>query len=176
MKNLDDAKVAIFTQGIDTSSTDTKVSSAGVHAMHAVCAWKCGEEKGCSAARRGTHTSPSPQPGSLPVLPHCVPASPPASGPARIYTARLCLNFTLRTTQLQNSCVLQGTVLIKTAEELENYSKTEENKLEEYIKGIHDLGVKVWSMSSRDCANGCIRAATVGGAAAGASTGTGDGV
>mmetsp|Transcript_9099 Transcript_9099/g.15863 ORF Transcript_9099/g.15863 Transcript_9099/m.15863 type:complete len:543 (+) Transcript_9099:118-1746(+) len=60
VKNLDDAKVVVFTQGVDTSSTDTK-----------------------------------------------------------------------------------GTVLIKSAEELENYAKTEENKLEEYIKGIADMGVKL---------------------------------
>jgi T-complex protein 1 subunit theta len=34
-------------------------------------------------------------------------------------------------------------VLIKNAEELENYSKSEESKLEEYIKNIADAGVKV---------------------------------
>uniref|UniRef100_A0A7S0S258 CCT-theta n=1 Tax=Chlamydomonas leiostraca TaxID=1034604 RepID=A0A7S0S258_9CHLO len=37
----------------------------------------------------------------------------------------------------------KGTVLIRNAEELENYSKTEESKLEEYIKAIADAGVKV---------------------------------
>lgn len=37
----------------------------------------------------------------------------------------------------------KGTVLIKNASELENYSKGEENKLEEYIKSIADTGVKV---------------------------------
>jgi len=37
----------------------------------------------------------------------------------------------------------KGTVLIKSAEELENYSKSEESKLEEYIKGIADTGAKV---------------------------------
>jgi len=34
-------------------------------------------------------------------------------------------------------------VLIKTAAELENYSKSEEAKLEEYIKSISDAGIKV---------------------------------
>jgi len=38
---------------------------------------------------------------------------------------------------------LQGTVLIKNAAELENYSKSEESKLEEYIKNIASTGVKV---------------------------------
>lgn len=37
----------------------------------------------------------------------------------------------------------KGTVLIKSAEELENYSKSEENRLEELIKGIADSGAKV---------------------------------
>ncbi|KAF5829991.1 chaperonin complex component [Dunaliella salina] len=37
----------------------------------------------------------------------------------------------------------KGTVLIKTAEELENYSKSEESKLEEYIKNIANTGVKL---------------------------------
>lgn len=37
----------------------------------------------------------------------------------------------------------KGTVLIKSAEELESYSKSEESKLEEYIKGIADTGAKV---------------------------------
>lgn len=37
----------------------------------------------------------------------------------------------------------KGTVLIKSAEELENYSKSEEAKLEEYIKGIADSGARV---------------------------------
>jgi hypothetical protein len=37
----------------------------------------------------------------------------------------------------------KGTVLIKTAAELEGYSKGEENKLEEYIKSIADTGAKV---------------------------------
>lgn len=37
----------------------------------------------------------------------------------------------------------KGTVLIKSAEELENYSKSEEAKLEEYVKGIADTGAKV---------------------------------
>lgn len=37
----------------------------------------------------------------------------------------------------------KGTVLIKTAAELENYSKDEENKLEEYIKSIYDTGARV---------------------------------
>ncbi|KAJ9525934.1 hypothetical protein QJQ45_009408 [Haematococcus lacustris] len=36
----------------------------------------------------------------------------------------------------------KGTVLIKTAAELENYAKSEESKLEEYIKAIADTGVK----------------------------------
>lgn len=37
----------------------------------------------------------------------------------------------------------KGTVLIKNAQELENYAKDEESKLEEYIKGISDAGVTV---------------------------------
>jgi T-complex protein 1 subunit theta len=37
----------------------------------------------------------------------------------------------------------KGTVLIKNAEELQNYAKTEENKLEEYIKGIASSGAQV---------------------------------
>lgn len=37
----------------------------------------------------------------------------------------------------------KGTVLIKNAQELENYSKGEESKLEEYIKSIADAGVQV---------------------------------
>jgi len=37
----------------------------------------------------------------------------------------------------------KGTVLIKSAEELENYSKSEEARMEETIKGIAEAGVKV---------------------------------
>lgn len=37
----------------------------------------------------------------------------------------------------------KGTVLIKTAKELEGYAQGEEDKLEEYIKAISDAGVKV---------------------------------
>ena len=37
----------------------------------------------------------------------------------------------------------KGTVLIKSAEELENYSKSEEKQLEQYIKAIADSGAKV---------------------------------
>lgn len=37
----------------------------------------------------------------------------------------------------------KGTVLIKSAEELENYSRSEEEKLEQYIKAISDSGAKV---------------------------------
>jgi len=37
----------------------------------------------------------------------------------------------------------KGTVLIKSAEELENYSRSEETKLEEYVKGIAASGAKV---------------------------------
>jgi len=36
----------------------------------------------------------------------------------------------------------KGTVLIKNAEQLQNYSKDEEAKLEEYIKGIYDTGAR----------------------------------
>ena len=39
--------------------------------------------------------------------------------------------------------MLQGTVLIKSAEELESYSSSEERKLEEIIKGIADAGTRV---------------------------------
>lgn len=37
----------------------------------------------------------------------------------------------------------KGTVLIKSAEELENYSRSEEDRIEEIIKGIADTGAKV---------------------------------
>jgi len=37
----------------------------------------------------------------------------------------------------------KGTVLIKSAEDLETYSASEEKKMEEYIKGIADTGAKV---------------------------------
>ena len=38
---------------------------------------------------------------------------------------------------------MQGTVLIKNAEELEGYSRSEENRLEALIKGIADSGARV---------------------------------
>ena len=38
---------------------------------------------------------------------------------------------------------MQGTVLIRNAEELQGYSKSEEDKLEGIIKGIADTGVQV---------------------------------
>jgi len=37
----------------------------------------------------------------------------------------------------------KGTVLIENAEQLESYSRSEEDKMEEYIKGIADAGAKV---------------------------------
>lgn len=38
---------------------------------------------------------------------------------------------------------MQGTVLIRNAEELQGYSKSEEDKLESIVKGIADTGVQV---------------------------------
>ena len=38
---------------------------------------------------------------------------------------------------------MQGTVLIKNAEELEGYSRSEEDRLEALIKGIADSGARV---------------------------------
>eukprot|EP00803_Ostreobium_quekettii_P000642 evm.model.scf_83.6 EVM.evm.TU.scf_83.6 scf_83:144034-148310(-) len=37
----------------------------------------------------------------------------------------------------------KGTVLIKSAEELENYAKSEENQMEQYVKAISEAGTKV---------------------------------
>lgn len=87
-----DAKVAVFAQGVDTTSTETKAREWGV------------------GARR---LPPPPC-----VRRRCRAAHPP--GP-----------------------LLQGTVLIRSAEELEGYSKGEEAKIEEIVKGIADAGVKV---------------------------------
>ena len=42
-----------------------------------------------------------------------------------------------------SSTETKGTVLIKSAQELKDYHKSEEKELEEIIKGIADLGVKV---------------------------------
>lgn len=38
----------------------------------------------------------------------------------------------------------KGTVLIHNAAELETYSKTEETRMEEIVKGVANAGVKVW--------------------------------
>ena len=54
---------------------------------------------------------------------------------------RLCQEALTTAYLLPLSC--QGTVLIKNAEELQNSSRSEEAKLEEYIKSIADTGVKV---------------------------------
>jgi len=43
---------------------------------------------------------------------------------------------------------LQGTVLIHNAEELQSYSKTEEDRLEGIVKGIADAGVQVVAAGS----------------------------
>ena len=43
---------------------------------------------------------------------------------------------------------VQGTVLIKNAEELEGYSRSEEDRLEELIKGIADSGARVVAAGS----------------------------
>ncbi len=42
---------------------------------------------------------------------------------------------------------MQGTVLIKNAEELEGYSRSEEDRLEALIKGIADSGARVPTLS-----------------------------
>ena len=42
---------------------------------------------------------------------------------------------------------MQGTVLIKNAEELEGYSRSEEHRLEALIKGIADSGARVPTLS-----------------------------
>ena len=42
-------------------------------------------------------------------------------------------------------CGWQGTVLIKSAQELKDFSRGEENQLEEQIKAIADSGAKVCS-------------------------------
>lgn len=39
--------------------------------------------------------------------------------------------------------VMQGTVLIRSAEELEGYSRSEEDRLEALVKGIADTGARV---------------------------------
>ena len=44
--------------------------------------------------------------------------------------------------------VVQGTVLIKNAEELEGYSRSEEDRLEALIKGIADSGARVVAAGS----------------------------
>ena len=41
------------------------------------------------------------------------------------------------------AAAMQGTVLIKNAEELEGYSRSEEDRLEALIKGIADSGARV---------------------------------
>ena len=38
---------------------------------------------------------------------------------------------------------LQGTVLLRNAEELQSYSRSEEDRMEQLIKGIADSGAKV---------------------------------
>ena len=43
----------------------------------------------------------------------------------------------------------KGTVLIENAEQLESYSRSEEDKMEEYIKGIADAGAKVTTTARR---------------------------
>ncbi len=43
---------------------------------------------------------------------------------------------------------VQGTVLIKNAEELEGYSRSEEDRLEALIKGIADSGARVVAAGS----------------------------
>jgi chaperonin GroEL (HSP60 family) len=45
-------------------------------------------------------------------------------------------------------CALQGTVLIHNAEELQTYSKTEEDRLEGIVKGIADAGIQVVAAGS----------------------------
>ena len=43
---------------------------------------------------------------------------------------------------------MQGTVLIHNAEELQSYSKTEEDRLESIIRSIADMGVEVVAAGS----------------------------
>ena len=43
----------------------------------------------------------------------------------------------------EGAAPMQGTVLIKNAEELEGYSRSEEDRLEALIKGIADSGARV---------------------------------
>eukprot|EP00983_Pelagomonas_calceolata_P051373 1142380-Pelagomonas_calceolata.AAC.4 len=100
IKHVENAKVAVFAQGVDTATTDTKVGSG-----------RC-----CMIVPCPIVLSSAPAAKVLVSIPGAM---------------RVCL---------------QGTVLIKTAEELENYSKSEESKLEEYIKNIANTGVKVGSM------------------------------
>lgn len=38
---------------------------------------------------------------------------------------------------------MQGTVLLRNAEELQSYSRSEEDRMEQLIKGISDSGAKV---------------------------------
>jgi T-complex protein 1 subunit theta len=43
----------------------------------------------------------------------------------------------------------KGTVLIHNAAELESYAKTEENRMEQIVKGVADAGVQVCVTSGR---------------------------
>jgi T-complex protein 1 subunit theta len=59
-----------------------------------------------------------------------------------------CACMCRRRSILTRLCSLQGTVLIHNAQELQDYSRSEENKLAELIQGIADSGATVVAAGS----------------------------
>jgi hypothetical protein len=116
IQRVADAKVAVFAQGVDTASTETKVGG--------------GQPAGTAPHR------------SRPLQPGCRLTCLPSLCGIRLCVLQLLVYMKAHTalvTRLELSRVawcLQGTVLIRSAEELEGYSRSEENRIEEIINSI----------------------------------------
>lgn len=60
-----------------------------------------------------------------------------------VHNCKKCKVAVFNTNIEMNQGETKGTVLLKTADELENYSKTEEAQFEKFIKGLAEAGVQV---------------------------------
>jgi hypothetical protein len=145
IKHIENAKVAVYSQGVDTSSTDTKVS-VGSHkgSLRSVAGHARARgvdvfepvhlsSKGCTSSRQLPWKAVTAQPACC-----CCPEAGSCSCPTSWIKAVACSPLCQFTNVgpsvglpqpwsdwlcVEKHVVMQGTVLIKNAQELENYSK-----------------------------------------------------
>jgi len=143
VKGVTDAKVAVFAQGVDTSSTETKVWFGS----HWFCPWKHSNSKratpNCIQFSWYYWNVAVDAACEVRLLATCqlTPANVQQQSHCNSWGSTGAVHPIIQGHSLADSpdlMPLQGTVLIKNAEELQSYSQGEEDRMEQVIKGIAD--------------------------------------